>query len=256
MLCLLSPSKTLDLEPLKKSVKTTEPALIEETQKLVPILKKKSRRDLMALMDISEKLASLNVERYKAFRYPFPAEESKPALFMFKGDVYEPIEPASYTVKQLQFANDHIRILSGLYGILRPLDNMFPYRLEMGTKLKNPRGENLYDFWGDRITEEINEQAAKIKAEAVLNLASEEYFSAVKVKKLKAPLINIVFKEWKNDSYRIIALFAKKARGGMADYIVKNGLTRIKDLPSVTFDGYRYDKKLSDEQNYVYTRRK
>lgn len=256
MLCLLSPSKTLDLEPLKKSVKTSEPALIEETKKLIPILKKKNTKQLMSLMEISEKLATLNVERYKAFRYPFPTDEAKPALFMFKGDVYEPIEPASYSAKQLQFANEHIRILSGLYGLLRPLDNMFPYRLEMGIKLKNPRGEDLYDFWGDRITDEINQQSTKIKAEAILNLASEEYFSAVNAKKLKTPLINIIFKEWKGDGYKTIALFAKKARGGMVDYIVKNGLTRIKDLPSISFDGYRFDKKLSSEQNYVYTRRK
>ncbi len=255
MLMLLSPSKTLDLTPLTKPLRTTDPVLIKETLKLAPLLKKMSRAQLARLMDISPKLAELNHQRFQVFSYPYPAGEEKPALFMFKGDVYEPMHVTCYTKEQLAFASKHLRILSGFYGLLRPLDNMFPYRLEMGTKLKNPRGATLYDFWGDLITAEINKAAKAAKSECVLNLASEEYFSAVKKEKLTAPLVSIQFKDWRGGDYKTIALFAKKARGMMADAIIQNGITTIDEVKKIRFAGYTCDKSASTESTLLFTRR-
>lgn len=255
MLMLLSPSKTLDLSPMKGRVRETQPALIGETQKLIPLLKKMSRAEIAKLMDISPKLAELNHARYQAFAYPYPAGESKPALFMFKGDVYDPMPIEKYTKEDLAFATKHLRILSGLYGILRPLDAMFPYRLEMGTKLKTPRGTTLYDFWGNRISEELNKAAKSSKSSCILNLASEEYVSAVDRAALKIPVIDIQFRDFKGGSYKIVGLFAKKARGMMADAVIRGRITDPDELRNVRFAGYAFDKGMSKDGTLVFTRR-
>lgn len=254
MLMLLSPSKTLDLSPMKAKVRETQPALIGETQKMIPLLKKMSRAQIAKLMDISPKLAELNHARYQAFAYPFPAGESKPALFMFKGDVYDPIPVEKYNKDDLAFATKHLRILSGLYGVLRPLDAMFPYRLEMGTKLKTPRGISLYDFWGSRISEELNKAAKASKSSCILNLASEEYASAVDRDALKLPVIDIQFKDYKGGGYKIIGLFAKKARGMMADAIIRHRITDPVDVKKIRFAGYAFDKGMSKDGTLVFTR--
>ncbi len=254
MLALISPAKKLDFSAMEKPVSVTLPALLPETEKLVKIARKQKVSDLKRLMGISDKLAELNVDRFKKFSTPFTAENAKPAAYAFNGDTYAGLEARSLDDDDMEFAQSNLRILSGLYGLLRPLDLMQAYRLEMGTKLANTRGESLYDFWGDRITNEINSVCMTEGHEFVINLASNEYVSAVNLKKLKVPLITPVFKEIKDGQAKIIGMVAKRARGMMARYIIQHRLSNPEDLKKFTEGGYAFQPDLSDERRWEFSR--
>lgn len=250
MLILISPAKTLDYStPVFKE--STQPDFQTDTRSLVRIMKKKSAKEIGDLMHISENLAELNNERFKTFQTNFTEDNSKQAILAFKGDVYTKIDVDEYSKEDFDFAQDHLRILSGLYGLLKPLDLIQPYRLEMGIKLENKKGKNLYEFWDKKIAKAIN---AVADGETIINLASQEYFKAVHQKSLKSPLITIEFKEFKDDSYKIIGFFAKQARGMMSNFAIKNRVTEPELLKTFNEAGYEYSEKLSDANNWVFVR--
>ncbi|MCI5066638.1 peroxide stress protein YaaA [bacterium] len=259
MLALLSPSKTLSFEddlplPFRTKELSTSPALLKETKRLVPLLKKLSEEELQKLMKISPKLAALNRERYRDFSATPKPRGSREALLAFRGDVYEGFPLESYTKRDYESAQHRVRILSGLYGLLRPLDRILPYRLEMGTSLSNPRGKNLYDFWGERITAEVERAVEESRAKYVLNLASIEYAKSVHFEELSVPTITVDFKDEREGKLKTIGLFAKKARGKFANAVVQKQLETEKEIRKITFDGYRFQKALSSEGRYVYVR--
>jgi hypothetical protein len=208
-----------------------------------------------SLMSISDSLAQLNVARYASWSKKFTPDNSRPAMLAFDGDVYEGLDARSLSARQLDWAQKHLRILSGLYGLLRPLDLMQPYRLEMGTRLATKRGKDLYAFWGDQITEALNESLTVAKAQALVNLASEEYFKSVKPAKLDRPVITPVFEEWKGGGYKIVSFFAKRARGLMARYAIENKLTKPEQLKDFDSEGYGFDAKASNESRWIFRRR-
>ena len=249
MLLLLSPAKTLDTDPTDINTHS-QPNFLEQTQRLVDLLRPMKEEDIQQLMGVSQKLAELNVERYQNWTTPFDLDNAKQAILTFKGDVYQGLSAEDFDQEDLDFAQQHIGILSGLYGFLRPLDLMQPYRLEMGTKLENKEGKDLYAFWGEQLAQHINAQ----KPNAVVNLASKEYAKAVPPNALKAPLWQIDFKEKKNGKYKIVAFYAKKARGMMAYYAVKNRLTEPEQLKGFDLDDYTYNTTLSKERHLVFTR--
>jgi len=203
---------------------------------------------------VSDNIAELNVGRYKSFKTPFTTKNAKQALFAFKGDVYGGIDVDSFDEDDLAYAQDHLRILSGLYGCLRPLDLIQPYRLEMKTKLGNPRGDNLYQFWGESITDALNKELKKQQEPVLVNLASNEYFKSVKPKQLKGKPLNIYFKETKDGKTRIVAIFAKRARGLMADFIIRNRIENPADLKKFRSEGYRFNNALSDDNHWTFER--
>jgi len=205
-------------------------------------------------MAISENIATLNVDRYKTFKTPFTTKNAKQAIFAFKGDVYSGLELDAYKEEDYAYAQDHLRILSGLYGCLRPLDLIQPYRLEMKTKLKNDRGDNLYQFWDERITKSLNKELKKQKEAVLVNLASNEYFKSVKPKLLEGRLLNITFKETKEGKTRVVAIFAKRARGMMTDYIIRNRIEKPEDIKKFKMGGYKYNKALSDDKQWTFER--
>ena len=254
MILLLSPSKTLDYKTPVPIKEFSQPVLLEESKKLIKLLVKYDESGIAKLMDLSEKLAALNVERYHHFTTPFTPKNARQALFAFKGDVYNGFDLTRFKAKDFAFAQQHLRIISGLYGLLKPLDLIQPYRLEMGTALKNPRGKTLYKFWGDTITERINEALAESGGDTVINLASAEYFGAVNPKKLKATLITPQFKEKKGKEYKMIGLFAKRARGLMADYIIRNEITDADSLKKFSSERYHFTHSLSTASEWVFTR--
>lgn len=255
MIVVLSPSKTLECSsspiPLRQH---TTPAFLAESTKLIEILREKTPEEIAKLMTISANLALLNYKRYQDFHVPFTIQNSRPAIFSFKGDVYEGIEIEGYSEGDLKFAQAHLRILSGLYGLLRPLDLMQPYRLEMGIKLRNSRGKDLYQFWGDKITQALNFALREQSTDILLNLASQEYFKAVQESKLNGKIVNVIFKENKGGELRVIGLFAKRARGKMVNFIIKNHIKSAQDITKFTESGYRFDAALSDDKNYVFIR--
>jgi len=253
MLIVLSPAKTLDFSSPKINEHTL-PRFQKESRQLVNILKKKKVKDLKSLMSISDNLATLNVRRYDNFEFPFTPENAKQAVLTFKGDVYAGLDTDSLTPSDLRFAQQHLRILSGLYGLLRPLDLMQPYRLEMGTKLKNRRGNNLYEFWGDKITKLINEDLLEQEKPLLVNLASKEYFKTIDKKKLKGRLLTITFKELRGDTYKVIAFNAKKARGLMSRFIIQNRITEAEKIKTFDLDDYFFNPDLSNEKEWVFTR--
>lgn len=250
MIVLLSPSKTQNFDPIINPLKTSLPTFAQETHQLVQNLKKLSQADLQKLMSISSNLAELNYIRFQSFQENFTDQNSKPALFAFEGDVYTDIEVNHYNQEQLKFANQTIRILSGLYGILRPLDLIQPYRLEMKTKLQTEKAKDLYTFWNTKLADALNQE----NPDYIINLASEEYFKAIKPALIKAPIINVTFKENKNGTYKIIAIYAKKARGTMANFIVKNQLTNLEQLKNFNLDGYSFNTEFSSPEDLVFTR--
>tara|TARA_B100001971_G_C18264972_1_gene591140 strand:+ start:1430 stop:2272 length:843 start_codon:yes stop_codon:yes gene_type:complete len=254
MLTLLSPAKSLDYESPLPITRATQPRLKADTAALISELQALSAEDIGALMKVSDKLATLNYERFQGFDAAYTKDNSRQAIFAFVGDVYQGMALADWNEEDYAMAQDKIRILSGLYGVLRPLDRMQPYRLEMGTRFENARGKNLYQFWGDRITELLNADLKKSKSDVVLNLASNEYFSAVNTSKLEGNLISPVFKDEKNGKYKIISFYAKKARGMMADYVIKNDVTQLGDLLKFSSAGYRYDAESSTEAKPVFLR--
>ena len=249
MLAIISPSKTQDFSPCGINF-FTQTRQLDHTQKLVKILKNKTQSQISKLMSLSEKLSKLNFDRFQAFKTPFSLDNAKQALLAFKGDVYNGINASSLSVKDLDFAQKNVRMLSGLYGVLRPLDLIQPYRLEMGTKLSNVQGNNLYDYWGSGISEVLNEDEQKL----IVNLASNEYFKAIDKKLLKAQILDIVFKEKKNDTYKVIGIYAKRARGLMINYIIRNRLTDAEVLKDFSDEGYLYNQDLSSDSTWVYVR--
>ena len=257
MLAVLSPSKTLDFETSSKVKKTTIPELLEDAEQLVAKLSKMSAKQLSELMGISDKLADENRSRFRQWEVPFDASNSKPAVFAFRGDVYDGLNADSFAATDLRYAQSHLRILSGLYGVLRPLDLMQAYRLEMGTKLSTRRGKDLYAFWGERITNELNVALARQKKNPVLlNLASNEYMHSVRTERLRARVVQAAFKEKKGEDYKMISFFAKKARGTLAAFVIQNKIQHVDDLKGFREDGYRYHRGLSTEDLYVFTRGK
>ncbi len=254
MIITLSPSKGQDFETPGPIKKHSKPANLEDSELLIKELKKIRTADLQALMDISDDLAKLNAGRYKAFKTPFTPKNSKQAIFAFKGDVYSGINIDTFTADDFDYAQNHLRILSGLYGCLRPLDLIQPYRLEMKTRLNNPRGENLYQFWGDSITESLNKVLKKQQEPVLVNLASNEYFKSVKPGLLDGRLLSINFKETKQGKTRVVAIFAKRARGMMADYIIRNKIESPVAIRKFKQGGYRFSKELSDDKQWTFER--
>lgn len=257
MLTVLSPAKSLDYETPPATDKFTEPTLLDHSAELVEIMAAKSPRQLSNLMGISPSLAELNVERFREWELPFTPETARQAILAFKGDVYVGLDAQSFSARDFTRAQKTIRILSGLYGVLRPLDLMMPYRLEMGTKLKTSRGSTLYDFWGERITGELNLALADSPGGKVLvNLASKEYFDSVHVDKLDAPVVTPAFLDAKGaGDYKTIAFFAKKARGAMAGWMVKCRADSVADLEGFDGLGYRFSPQRSTPERPVFTRR-
>lgn len=253
MIVLLSPAKTLDYSPSNVAA-TKVPLFKNRTSDLVDILKTKSAKSIGKLMHISDKLANENYERYQNFSNSYTKKNSKASILAFKGDVYLGLEAENFSAKELSYAQETLRILSGLYGLLRPLDKMQPYRLEMGTKMKNKKGQDLYKFWGDDITDVINKDLSKQKSQTIINLASKEYFKAVNKKKLEGDIIDIGFKEYRNGKLTFVSFNAKKARGMMARYIVKNKVEKAKDLQGFDYDGYSFETELSNDQFYMFVK--
>jgi cytoplasmic iron level regulating protein YaaA (DUF328/UPF0246 family) len=254
MLTLISPAKTLDFETPAVTDTHTQGEFLEHSAELIDQLKLQSPDDISALMKLSSKLSELNVQRFHDWCLPFNPKNSKAAVLAFKGDVYTGLDAESFSEKQFTYAQSHLGILSGLYGLLRPLDLIQPYRLEMGTKFANSRGANLYTFWGSIITDAINQRLELSKSKILINLASNEYFKAVKTKQLNAELITPVFKDEKNGQYKIISFYAKKARGLMAAYIIKNKVTTVKELCEFDVAGYRFVAAESNAQTITFKR--
>lgn len=253
MLVLISSSKTLDFSA-KQQIKThTIPVFIKESEELVSLLKDYSIDELMKLMKISKSLAETNFNRFKKWN-SLSSDRFKVALFAFKGDVYENIKACSLTASDCEFANNHLRILSGLYGLLRPLDSILPYRLEMGTKLNNEEGTDLYKFWKTKIAFEIIKVTQEKNYNTILNLSSKEYFKAIDEKVLKRPVLNITFKEKQGNTYKTLGLYSKKARGLMVNYIIKNRICQPLELKEFCQQGYVFNQQLSNEKEWVYTR--
>lgn len=251
MLMVISPAKTLDYD-VDTPTRHTLPRHLPQTQELVSQLRDFSPDEIADLMHISDKLAALNHQRYQDFPDELTPDNAKQALLVFQGDVYIGIEAAKYTTDDLAYAQQHLRILSGLYGLLRPLDLMFPYRLEMGTKLGNDNGRNLYDFWGSQLAEQLNTDFKDTPC--LVNLASNEYFKAIDAKSLKAPVIDIAFKENKNGTYKVIAIHAKRARGLMVDYAVQHRIADPEGLKAFDVEGYAYSEELSEGDSWVFWR--
>ena len=254
MLITLSPSKGQDFSEAPLSKKHTKPADLKDSELLIKELRKIKSKKLQQMMVISENIATLNVDRYKTFTTPFTTKNAKQAIFAFKGDVYGGLELESFNEDDYAYAQDHLRILSGLYGCLRPMDLIQPYRLEMKTKLKNERGDNLYQFWDERITKSINKELKKQKEAVLVNLASNEYFKSVKPKLLEGRLLNINFKETKEGKTRVVAIFAKRARGMMADYIIRNRVENPEHLKKFKLGGYKFNTALSDDKQWTFER--
>jgi len=255
MLLLISPAKALDETPAPSTVPVSQTAFLTQSKQLISVLQQFGPVDIKMLMGLSDKLAELNYERFQQWQLPFDPMHAKQALFLFKGDVYQGIDAPSLAGDALDYCQNHLRILSGLYGLLKPLDAILPYRLEMGTALKTPKGKNLYTFWGSQLTDALNQQLAEASGRWVVNLASNEYFKAIQPKLLQAKVVTPQFKEWKNGRYKIISFYAKRARGLMARYAAVNQLTDPEALKYFDWEGYQFAADLSPEQNWVFTRK-
>ncbi len=255
MLIVVSPAKTLDYESPLPTDEYSCPELLEESEQLIRRLRDLSVLDLVELMHVSKKIAELNFERYRDWHLPFTPENARQALFAFKGDVYTGLDAYSMGAEDIAFAQQHLRMLSGLYGVLRPLDLMQPYRLEMGTRLSTSRGKNLYEFWGDIITDHLNAQLADSGSEVLVNLASNEYFKAVRPQRFAGRIVTPLFKEYKNGQYRIIGVYAKRARGLMSRFIIDNRIEDPLDLQAFDREGYAFNPALTDGDNWVFSRR-
>ncbi len=253
MIAVISPAKSLDFDSKPTTNKFSIPVFLNEAEKINTILRQLAPADLAELMGISDKLATLNTERNLMWHTPFTPGNAKQAILAFNGDVYEGLQASSFSAKQFEVVQDKIRILSGLYGILKPLDLIQPYRLEMGTKLKIGQQANLYQFWEEKITQTINSEI-KETGGILINLASQEYFKAINTKKIDGEIINPVFKDSKNGDYKIISFFAKKARGLMSRFIVENNISNPEDLKAFDLEGYYYNNRLSKGSNWVFTR--
>ena len=254
MLAILSPAKTLDYETPLKTKLNSQPIYGRESNQLIKTLRTFEPFEVASLMKISDKLADLNHKRYVEWRNKPAESKTRPAALAFKGDVYQGLEAESFNDNDLKFAQRHLRILSGLYGLLRPLDAIQPYRLEMGTKLKTSKGQNLYDYWGTKLTTGLNEALKESKEGTLVNLASNEYFGAVQPKLLEGSLLNIGFKEKRNGQLKFVSFSAKKARGLMAKFMIKERLKNPDDLKNFDLEDYKFNKKLSSELDWTFSR--
>ena len=254
MITLLSPSKKLNFEPQNMIDNYTQCEFIKSAEILANKAKDLTENDLKELMDISDKLAQLNRERFDRWSLPFNSSNAKQAILAFDGGVYSGLQANTFSNKDFSFAQDHLRILSGLYGILKPLDLIQPYRLEMGVSFQNPRGKNLYDFWKQSITDNLNSILEQYPSPVIVNCASIEYFSAIDLSKLKGSILSIVFKEYRNGELKFISFNAKKARGLMTQYIIKNKIDNHTDIKDFNYEDYKLDSKLSEDSTFVFTR--
>ena len=254
MLVVISPAKTLDFETPAITNTATKPLMLKDSAELVDIMRGYAPDDIVNLMGVSQKIGELNSERFMNWHTPFTKKNAKQALLAFKGDVYTGLDAESFNEDDFTFAQSHLRILSGLYGVLRPLDLIQAYRLEMGTKLENGRGKNLYEFWGSQPSAALKKQLAGMKSKVLINLASNEYFNAVDKKLLDTEIITPVFKDYKNGKYKIISFYAKKARGLMSAYIIKQRIEDPAKLKKFNTAGYRFDKDSSDAKQWVFLR--
>jgi uncharacterized protein len=254
MLIIISPAKTQDFSIPKEEILHTYPLFVKESTLLIEELKRLNQEQISQLMEVSGNIAELNFQRFKSFHTPFTKKNAKQALLAFKGDVYTDIDTDSYSNKDFDFAQQHLRILSGLYGLLQPLDLIQPYRLEMKTKLKNPKGKDLYEFWGNKISIQLNKSLSKHKENILVNLASNEYFKAINLQSLNAKVITPTFKEYKNGVYKIVAIHAKRARGMMTNFIIKNKITHAETLKTFREANYEFAANLSNEQEWVFIR--
>jgi uncharacterized protein len=255
MLTVISPAKTLEYETPPVTEAFTQPTQLSQSRKLIRRLRELGSDDISRLMSVSDNLAELNRQRFKQWKTPFKPENARQALFAFKGDVYLGLDAYSLDEVALDFAQQHLRILSGLYGILRPLDLMQPYRLEMGTRLDTDMGSNLYQFWNERLTKALNQELKQSQTRCLVNLASNEYFKAIKPKLLKADIVTPAFREYRDGEYRFIQFFAKKARGLMARYLIDQRIDDVEGLKGFNYEGYRFAPEMSDEKDWVFTRR-
>lgn len=255
MLFLLSPAKTLDYTSPVPDVPHTLPAFLDDSERLIEVLRRKSPQEIASLMDISDPLAALNAARYEAWTRKFTGRNARQAVLAFDGDVYDGLQARQLPPGDLAWAQQHLRILSGLYGVLRPLDWMQPYRLEMGTSLKVGAAANLYQYWGSRIAEHLNAELAADKTPVIVNLASQEYFKAVDRKVLKARVIDCVFEEWKPAGWKIVSFSAKKARGLMARYAIMKRVETPRKLEQFKLEGYAFDPAASQPERLVFRRR-
>lgn len=256
MIAVLSPAKTLDYESKSSTKKYSIPIHLDKSKILIDYMAKMSPKKIASLMDLSENLAVLNAERYKNWTMEFDTSNAKQAILAFKGDVYLGLEAQTFSEKDLSFAQEHLCILSGLHGFLKPLDLMQPYRLEMGTSISIKKSKSLYQFWDSTVKEHLESALEKHQERTLINLASEEYFKVVKAKEWKYPIIHCEFKDKKGSDYKMIGFFAKKARGYMASYIVKNRIEQSQDLKDFNLHGYVYNTKLSKDNKWIFTRDK
>ncbi len=254
MLAVVSPAKKLDINPINRTLDLTQPALLDQASALAGTAKRLRPSDLQSLMGISEKLADLNHDRFQQFSTPFTPTNSKPAVLTFNGDTYTGFDAPTLTDSDLEWAQDHIAILSGLYGLLRPLDLIQPYRLEMGTKLETSKGRNLYEFWGDQITDQINERMKEHSNRTLINLASNEYFKSVRGPSLQGDVVTPAFKEIRDGQPKMISFMAKRARGMMARFIVENRIDTPEGLKDFNSGGYAYNPDLSAGTTWTFTR--
>lgn len=255
MLFLLSPAKSLDYDTPLPELPHTLPQFVPDSARLIEVLRRKSPQQIASLMDISDPLAALNAARYQAWSEKFTARNARQAVLAFDGDVYDGLRARELPPSDLEWAQQHLRILSGLYGVLRPMDRMQPYRLEMGTALKVGPAANLYQYWGSRIAENLNRELAADKTPVLVNLASQEYFKAVDRGALKARVVECVFEDWKNGEYKIISFFAKKARGLMARYAITQRVQTPRRLEGFDLDGYAFAPAVSQTDRLVFRRR-
>lgn len=255
MLIVISPAKTLDYDTPPQTRTFTVPDYVDDSQLLIERARRYSALDIAELMEVSMKLAELNFDRFEQWHTPFTPDNAKQAVLAFKGDVYTGLDAETFSAADFKFAQNHLRILSGLYGLLRPLDLMQPYRLEMGRKVDTARGKNLYEFWGTTITEGLNAQLKKLKTPYLINLASNEYFKSVKPKALDGEIITPEFKDWKNGQYKMMGVYAKKARGQLSRFVIQNQLTDPEQMKDFDVDGYRFNEELTSGNKWVFTRK-
>jgi cytoplasmic iron level regulating protein YaaA (DUF328/UPF0246 family) len=254
MLHLISPAKTLDFTTAPVTSVSSTPRFLQDSQELIEQLRALAPDDVASLMSISQKLGELNHARFHDWHLPFTADNAKQAVLAFKGDVYTGMNAESFSASDFEHAQQHLRILSGLYGLLRPLDLIQPYRLEMGTQFANLRGKNLYEFWGMQLTEALNQELSQYDEKVLINLASNEYWSAVKPKQLAGNVITPIFKDTKNGKQKIISFYAKKARGMMSAFIIQNKIERADEIKQFDIAGYRFEPKQSTATEWVFTR--
>lgn len=254
MIAVLSPAKKLDESPFERKLEPTRIVLEKDAEALAGVAKALSKDALQDLMKLSDNLTELNYDRFQEMKFPLTAKNAKPAALLFAGDTYTGLDAPSLSDEELLYAQDHVRILSGLYGLVRPLDLISPYRLEMGTRLENPRGKNLYEFWGDKLTQALNEALKDHRDKSIIRVASDEYFSALQPEKLDGPVINMVFKEMRDGKLKQISFYAKEARGTLARFMVKHRIEDAEALKSFDEDRYQFQAHLSSETEYVFTR--